>query len=419
MNESKEIQKNIGYQNPYIDYSTGMNNFAKYEEDNKIYKFDKLCMIKIQNAPMIIANIGQVEYFKNIKFLIENYEESEDFRRYLLSYDTIIIASSNVVAEKEFNDRLINIDEKIKSPKLTEIAKHFVGVMVIVLNQEKLIEHAYNQLSIHDGTQEKFIIANENTELVESTSREMKIIDIIQNAINNNKVIPYYQGIYSNNSGSIEKYEALMRIEDVDGEILTPFHFMDISKKYRMYRSINKAMVSRVLDDFENIDATVNLNINVHDITCKDFCDMLYTRLETYKNAHNIVFELLEDECFKEMETLKTFINKVKQYGVKIAVDDFGSGYSNLLKLVEIKPDFIKIDGEIIKNICKSKASQVVVETIIELAKKLNVSLVAEYAENKDIQNAILKYGIPYSQGFLFAKPLPIEKLDIKYKAHS
>jgi EAL domain-containing protein (putative c-di-GMP-specific phosphodiesterase class I) len=91
--------------------------------------------------------------------------------------------------------------------------------------------------------------------------------------------------------------------------------------------------------------------------------------------------------------------------GVKIAIDDFGSGYSNFERLVDFQPDILKIDGSLIKNIVDDSFSEHVVKAIVTFAKNENIQTVAEFVENKDILNKIKSLGIDYSQGFYIGKP--------------
>lgn len=100
------------------------------------------------------------------------------------------------------------------------------------------------------------------------------------------------------------------------------------------------------------------------------------------------------------------FIHQVRSYGVKIAIDDFGSGYSNLLEIASLDPDYLKIDGELIHDFVNDRTKQIIVDTIVFMAGKLNLNIVAERVENKEIQDEIVKKGIAYTQGYYFSKPM-------------
>ena len=155
----------------------------------------------------------------------------------------------------------------------------------------------------------------------------------------------------------------------------------------------------------------MSINLSALDIEMPSMRKYIFKLLKKHKeNASRVVFELLEDESVKDFRTIQSFINDVKKYGAKIAIDDFGAEYSNFERLLDYQPDILKIDGCLIKNIQTDKYSKSIVETIINFAKKQNIKIVAEYVENEDIFNILKKLGADYSQGYYFGKP---EKLEI------
>ncbi|MEA3228522.1 MAG: EAL domain-containing protein, partial [Campylobacterota bacterium] len=102
------------------------------------------------------------------------------------------------------------------------------------------------------------------------------------------------------------------------------------------------------------------------------------------------------------------FIHFVKSKGIKIAIDDFGAGYSNFERLLEYQPDILKIDGSLIKNIASDHFSRDIVETIVTFAKKQNIQVIAEFIENEEIFNIINELDIEFSQGYYIGKPEPL-----------
>ncbi len=101
----------------------------------------------------------------------------------------------------------------------------------------------------------------------------------------------------------------------------------------------------------------------------------------------------------------------MKKFGVKIAIDDFGAGYSNFERLLDYQPDLLKIDGSLIRDIETNSYSKSVVKTIVAFAKEQNIETIAEYVENGNIYKILKKMGVDYSQGYYFGKPEPLSKL--------
>ncbi len=124
-----------------------------------------------------------------------------------------------------------------------------------------------------------------------------------------------------------------------------------------------------------------------------------------------MIFEITESEAIQDFNSVADFIKQVRKFGAKIAIDDFGSGYSNFAYLVEIKPDYIKIDGSIIKTIVKNENSRLVTKSIIDMARSLNIKTIAEFVSEQDILDCLTELNVDMVQGFHIAHPLPIEKL--------
>jgi PAS domain S-box-containing protein len=259
-------------------------------------------------------------------------------------------------------------------------------------------------------SKQKFIIANHLSESkYESAKRNITTLTKVKKAIEDYRIISYFQPIVNNKTEKVEKYESLVRLVEENGDILTPFFFLDIAKEGQYYSDITAIVLRNSFDALKSTQMNISINISALDIEKVSTREELYKLLDEYKeDANRIVFELLEDENVQEMQVIKEFIKKVKSMGVKIAIDDFGAGYSNFERLLEYQPDILKIDGSLIKNIETSNYSLAVVKTIVTFAKSQNILTIAEYAENKEIFEILKSLDVDYSQGYYFGKPFPL-----------
>ncbi len=256
---------------------------------------------------------------------------------------------------------------------------------------------------------QKFIVANYLSEQKhESAVKNITTLTKVKKAIAELRIISYFQPIVNNQTEQIEKYESLVRLVDEDGSIISPYFFLDIAKEGQYYSDITAIVLQNSFNVLQNTTMNISINLSALDIEKYSTREELYRLLNLYQDdANRIVFELLEDENVHDMEVIKEFITKVKSIGVKIAIDDFGAGYSNFERLLEYQPDILKIDGSLIKNIETSEYSLAVVKTIVTFAKSQNIKTIAEYAENKEIFEILKSLDIDYSQGYYFGKPAP------------
>ena len=241
----------------------------------------------------------------------------------------------------------------------------------------------------------------------ENALKNIETIHMIKTAIDNRKIISYFQPIVNNITQEVEKYESLVRLVTEDGQLLTPFYFLEIAKKGRYYFKITKIVLDNSFEALLKVpDVSISINLSVHDIERDEITDYIEHLLIKHESeAHRVIFELLESEDIKDFFLIKHFIQRVKARGVKIAIDDFGTGYSNFERLLSYEPDILKIDGSLIKNIKHNTASQHIVETIVLFAKKQNLTTVAEFVESEAIYEMVRDIGVDFSQGYHFGRP--------------
>lgn len=234
----------------------------------------------------------------------------------------------------------------------------------------------------------------------------LDMIKTVKIALDSYNIVSYCQPIINNKTKEIEKYESLVRLIDESGNIISPFSFLEISKKGNYYNKITQRVLENSLKILESIKTELSINISFSDLEKDQIRKDILNQLENHKHcAHRLIFELLEDENVKNFNLIKEFIHKIKKKGVQIAIDDFGAGYSNFERILEFEPDIIKIDGSLIRNIETDAFSKNLVETIALFAKKQNIKTIGEFVENESIFNILNEIGIDYSQGFYFGKP--------------
>jgi EAL domain-containing protein (putative c-di-GMP-specific phosphodiesterase class I) len=260
-------------------------------------------------------------------------------------------------------------------------------------------------------TKQSFTISNNFAqEQRDKAYNNMQVLSMVKTAIHNFNIVSYFQPIINNKTQEIDKYESLVRLINEEGKVLSPFFFLDISKKGRYYSQITNMVLDNSFSALRNTQMDISMNLSALDIESKTTKEKIFELLHKHKDeAHRIVFELLEDENIKDFETIKTFIDDAKKLGVKIAIDDFGAGYSNFERLLDYQPDILKIDGSLVKDIDTNSYSLSVVKTIVTFAKEQNIQTVAEFVENENIYNILKELGIDYSQGYYFGKPEPLQ----------
>lgn len=403
----------------FVDFITGIGNYLQFREDMNQHGFNKICMLKVENSDLLISHLGHDVYTSYIRFATEQILEAIDqigerplLPFYAFSENTFFMAADDRMSEKHFLD----ISRRLFSDfQFIHVSEHDVLInrFVVVLNEENLIEIALNTFQANRNIQAPFLICEQTGDSLVSSNDELQMIGVLNRALERDGVVPYFQGVYDNVTQTISKYEALMRIVDVDGTVYAPSSFMDIAKKYHLYYHLSKTMMQKVFTLFDGRSESVSVNLSIYDINSSDMQQLMFELLANVKNGKNIIIEILEDEEFRDIEQLKYFISHVRKYGVKIAIDDFGAGYSNLLEIANIGPDFIKVDGGIVRDLHRNHMNQKILDIIVFMGKHFDTDIIAEFVENEDIQLCIEEKNIRFSQGFYFSKPIPFDELDL------
>ncbi len=241
----------------------------------------------------------------------------------------------------------------------------------------------------------------------------LKIAILLKDALEKDKVIPFFQPIVELKSLKVVKYEAVMRVETPEG-ILNPGQFLEVAKKMSIYKKLSKSVLEKAFKKCAETGIDISVNLSTEDLASENMVNWIISRLEEYKIAEKVCFEVVETEAFSDLKILENFYRRIKDIGALLAIDDFGSGYSNYEYLATVKPDIVKIDGSLISKISSSKEVEKLVRHIVTFCKDLQIKTVAEFISSKELYEKAKEIGIDYGQGYYFGKPSPEIKSELE-----
>ncbi len=227
----------------------------------------------------------------------------------------------------------------------------------------------------------------------------------IKEAVDDEKIVPYYQPIIDNLTDKIVKYECLARIKDAN-EIISPYMFMDAARVTGNLSFVTKSLITQSFKDFSGTEYEFSINITVEDLMLNYLELFLLQKLDKFDiRPEQVILEMLENITSLDIGTTLAQLNSLREKGFKIAIDDFGAESSNMSRLMEINPDYLKIDGVFIKNLDTDVKSQIIVEGIVHICRKSGIKIIAEYVHSKEVLEMVKFYGIDYSQGYYLGEP--------------
>jgi diguanylate cyclase (GGDEF)-like protein len=373
-----------------------------------------LAIVNIDNFTLINHIFGGLMGDKVLKLLSKRLSsiDLDDFVLFRLKGDEFAYLKKINILDKNEENYINTIKNHISniSSKSFELSNAKVNIRLtagVSINKGIFVLKTSN-LALKKARELKKNISIFHEDMDKSVNEEGKdILDkvlTIQEALNKNKITVYYQPIVDNKTKKIVKYEALARLETETGEILTPYHFMEISQKVRLYNQITRKILERVFVEMERDQLDFSVNITMNDIYNHKTNKLIFDLLDNYYDPTKVTLEIVESVDVSDYVFFNKFSDKVRSYGAKIAIDDFGSGFSNFVHLTNIKFDYLKIDGFFVKNIIEQKNYDMII-AIQEFCNKHDIKVIAEFVENEFIYNKLKDLNVDFSQGYFFGKP--------------
>ncbi len=392
----------------YTDPLTGLPNRKKLIEDIERSEEPKLAVLNINNFKEINDFYGQYfgdQLLKEVGKKLKDFAEDKNLLLYRNYGDEFIFLADKNINLKDFIIKIKNILRKIHTYtfKTDDTEVHIYMTAGFAEGKEKLISKADMALKYAKQHRKNVQIYNKSLKIEEQYKKNISMTKKIKEALENNKVTVYFQPILNNETLKIESYETLVRIKEDSGNHLLPENFLIVAKKSPIYPDITKVILDKTFEKIRNIDKKISLNLSIRDIENTEINELVIQFIKD--NKGKIIIEILESESIKDLETVIDFIKRAKSSGAEIALDDFGSGYSNFELILKLDVDYIKIDASLIKNLHSCMESKIIVETIVNFAKKLNKKTVAEFVHSEEIFKTVKSLGVDYSQGYFIGEP--------------
>ena len=412
--KTKEIQNKL-----YYDDLTNLKNRYALEEEIKNNDFISIILLDIDSFSDInqlygfsIGNLVLIEVGK----ILNEFSLKYGVSAYRIYGNVYCLVDKKMMGFFKFNElrEELEILFKNRSLYIEELdIDIFISITLgISIAQEEPIKTAGIALKKAKKSNLPYFVYNNEIDTKDMIEKSIYWREKMKKAIENNDVVPFYQPIFDKNK-NIVKYETLMRIKDINekGETiyLSPYLFLDISVKTKQYLQLSNQVISQALNDLVKTDKQISINLSFKDILDTEFMGFLDKSLNkiSIEDKSRVVFEILESDYISDYTLLEEFIFKYTKQGIKIAIDDFGTGYSNFAHILKIRPNYIKIDGSLVKNIYSDKNSYEMVKSIIDFSKALNIRVIAEFVHSKEVFESLISLGVDEFQGFYLAEPAP------------
>ena len=251
--------------------------------------------------------------------------------------------------------------------------------------------------------------------------RAQKILNVreeLASAIATNGFSVAYQPIVELDDGRVVAYEALIRLIARDGRLLLPGDFLDIARNEDLVNVIDQSVLKQAVRDINSAkldqsSAGLHVNCEPEDLRDPNYSMNVLSRLHAVGlDPHRLTVEVTESTLLEVNSVVQNSVAALREAGIQIAIDDFGSGYSGLSQLRQLNPDVLKIDHSFIADLDAKNPQRSIVASIIDLAHELDIKVTAEGIETRDQAEALRKMGCDFGQGYLFGRPELLQEED-------
>lgn len=259
-----------------------------------------------------------------------------------------------------------------------------------------------------------------NPEMQKAVDIRMLLEKELRRALKYEQFLLHYQP-QVDDKGEVVGVEALVRWLHPERGLVSPIEFISLAEETNLITPIGEwvlntacSQIKRWEENAKTRELVLSINISAKQFAEKNFVDQVLTAIQLYNINPNLLnLELTESVLVINIDEVFSSMKRLKQLGVRLSLDDFGTGYSSLQYLKALPLDQLKIDQSFVKELPKNKYDQSIVRTIITMAKGLDLDVIAEGVETAEQREILLDFGCVHCQGYLFAKPMPLEAFEM------
>ena len=390
---------------------TGLNNRHKLHDTLNQCKDVTIILLNVDRFSHINDLYGYEEGNFIIKEIASTLKllETKGIQLFHIGIDEFILLQQNATSEQ--TNEIVSVVQK----KFQNTSFHHNGIdfnitftIGIVENETKDL---FNKADL--SVKEARLISSNR---VQRYHKEMKVQKAIKNnikwykeiknALKEDRIVPYFQAIYNNQTKRIEKYECLARMVKGD-TVISPLEFIEVAQESGLLTQITRTMIEKSAEVFAGNDLSFSVNITAHDLQDPKFASYVKIVLQACGiEPKRLILEILENTSLDSIPNSRNSIAQLQELGCSISLDDFGAQCQNFANILDLQLNSIKIDGHFIKNI-RDEMSWKMVDSMAYFANNVGIDLVAEFVCNEEIFDIVNKLGIKYSQGYYISEPLP------------
>ena len=231
----------------------------------------------------------------------------------------------------------------------------------------------------------------------------IRVTDEIVTALNERRIVMAFEPVVAARSGETAFYECLIRMEQDDGRVLLAPDIVPVAERLGLIRLVDHRVLELVVEELAVApDIQLSLNISPDTTMVPDWWSSIESLMRAHPGvAERLIVEITETVAIQDVDDVRGFVTRLKNLGSRIAIDDFGAGYTSFRNLRKLGVDIVKVDGAFVQNIARSADDRAFVQTLVDLARRLQIKTVAEWVQDEESAAMLREWGCDYIQGRL------------------
>ncbi len=372
------------------------NNIFGYDIGNKIIKIIASTSMPKYNRELIFARISADEFL-----LFSKYNILKDVKNIRKMYEDEVNNKIREVCGRSFKFRYSRYNIPVGETNVNDI-----------INTIDLT-HSFSKQQAFDG------IYDYEDDLKKQVVHTAYICDIMNGALKDKEFKVYLQPKYNLEDGTICGAEALVRWQRANGKFIYPNEFIHIFEQEGFIMNLDRYMLHNVCQIIKRLkennkrEIPISINFSRMHMLDENYTEEITEIVDSYGVPHHLIeIEMTETSMIENEEEFKKVFLDLHKRGFTLSMDDFGAGYSSLALLTELHFDVIKLDKSLLSETLEKDSSALVIETILNMSKQLNLKTVCEGVETKGQVEFLKMAGCDLAQGYYFAKPMPNEDVE-------
>lgn len=430
----------VSVEQPYLHLEKNqqkMQNMAYYDEvtqlPNKRYlptvlaeaQHSMYIAIKIERLAYIRSILGEENANQFIRLFVERLEKTMPIRFVLgrLDDNHLLLACERPEVDNQVlcSSFIALLNEPVKMCEYSLQPNPIMGVSLFGKDStdvEQLIKMA--QIAMEDAIIQHKMFEFYDGKLADETHQNLQLEHELPSAIANNEMYLEYQPKLNIEENKVDSMEALLRWRQPSGSFISPMQFIPILERTGMMVKVGRWILKQACVDailYERTYGTpiqVAVNLSVSQLMQRSIVEDVSDALQESGLAPHLLELEITESMSMNSGVMLTILQQLKELGVQIAIDDFGTGYSSLSYLKDFPADTLKVDRSFVELVGKGHRSEAILETVITLAQKLQLKIVAEGIETNEQLEYVANRGCHYIQGYYISKPLRFEYLEAK-----